>query len=253
MPTGSDAPAVRAEGLTKCYRLGQHQTLERTLRKLLRRDVTFLNPVLPAVDRVSFEIPRGAAFAIMGRNGSGKSTVCQMIAGITSPTSGRLQVRGRVIPILALGLGFNLELTGRENIVILGSILGIARGQAVAAVPDIARVAEIEDHLDTPLKRWSFGMLARLYVAIAVCFDADTYIFDEISAVVDDEFRERFVTQLKALVEAGRTVIFISHNMESVRQLCSEGMWLEKGRLRSIGPIEEVTAAYEAAQQHVDA
>jgi len=253
LPTVSELPAVHAEDLTKSYRLGQHQTLNRTVRKLLRRDVTSLNPVLPAVDGVSFDIPRGVAFAIMGRNGSGKSTVCQMIAGITPPSGGRLQVRGHIIPILALGMGFNGELTGRENIVILGSVLGIPRDQTIAATPDIARFAEIESHIDTPMKRWSFGMGARLYVAMAICFDADVYIFDEVSAVVDDEFRERCMAEMKALAEAGRTVIFISHNMESVRELCTEGMWLDKGRLKSIGPIDEVTAAYEAAQHHVDA
>jgi lipopolysaccharide transport system ATP-binding protein len=253
LPTASDFAAVRSEELTKSYRLGQHQTLDRTVRKVLRREVASLNPVLPAVDRLSFEIPRGVAFAIMGRNGSGKSTVCQMIAGITQPTGGRLQVRGHIIPVLALGMGFSAELTGRENIVILGSMLGIPRAQTIAAIPDIARFAEIESHIDTPVKRWSFGMGARLYVAIAVCFEADVYIFDEISAVVDDEFRERCMAEMKALVRAGRTVIFISHNMESVRQLCTEGMWLDKGRLRSIGPIDEVTAAYEAAQHHLEA
>lgn len=253
MRTVSERPAVRAEELTKSYRLGQHQTLERTVRKLLRRDVGSLNPVLPAVSRVSFDIPRGVAFAILGRNGSGKSTVCQMIAGITPPTAGRLQVSGQLIPILQLGMGFNLELTGRENIVILGSVLGIPRKEAVAAVPDIARFAEVETHIDTPLKRWSYGMSARLYLALALCFEADVYIFDEVSAVVDDEFRERCIAEMKALVAAGRTVIFISHNMESVRELCTEGIWLDEGRLRSMGPIDKVTAAYEAAQHHVPA
>lgn len=253
MRTVSEPSAVRAEGLTKSYRLGQHQSLDRTVRMLLRRDVTVLNPTLPAVDGVSFEIPRGVAFAVMGRNGSGKSTICQIIAGITPPTSGRLEVRGSVIPILALGMGFNPELTGRENIVILGSVLGIPRARTLSTTPEIAEFAEIESHIDTPMKRWSFGMGARLYLAMAICFDADLYIFDEVSAVVDDEFRERCMAEMKALVRANRTVIFISHNMESVRELCTEGMWLDQGRLQAIGPIAEVSAAYEGAQHHVDA
>jgi ABC-type polysaccharide/polyol phosphate transport system ATPase subunit len=243
--------AVDATNLSKAFRLGEHQTLARTIRWLTRREVESLNPWLTAIDSVSFTIPRGVAFGIAGRNGSGKSTLCQLIAGITPPTGGSLRVRGRVIPLLSLGQGYMPELTGRENVVLVGSILGLSRAEALEAVPTIARFAEVDRHIDTPIKRWSVGMQSRLYFAIAMCFEAEVYIFDEVIAVVDDEFRERCLAEMRALTKAGRTVIFISHDLDAARELCNQGMWLDRGRIRHIGPMDEVATAYEAAQEHV--
>jgi lipopolysaccharide transport system ATP-binding protein len=200
-----------------------------------------------ALHHVTFEIARGDYFGIVGPNGSGKSTLTQVIAGIAVPNAGRVEVSGTVLPLLELGAGFHIELTGRENIALLASILGLDAAVAVRETPRIAAFAGVERHLDTPIKRYSSGMQARLSFATAICFPADIYIFDEVLAVVDDDFRDRCARELAELNAQGRTVVFMSHDLELVRSMCSTGMWLDRGRVRLVGRIDEVAAAYEQA------
>jgi lipopolysaccharide transport system ATP-binding protein len=200
-----------------------------------------------ALHDVTFEIARGDYFGIVGPNGSGKSTLTQVIAGIAVPNAGRVEVAGTVLPLLELGAGFHIELTGRENIALLASILGLDAAVAVRETPRIAAFAGVERHLDTPIKRYSSGMQARLSFATAICFPADIYIFDEVLAVVDDDFRDRCARELAELNAQGRTVVFMSHDLELVRSMCSTGMWLDRGRVRLVGRIDEVAAAYEQA------
>jgi lipopolysaccharide transport system ATP-binding protein len=200
-----------------------------------------------ALHDVTFEIARGDYFGIVGPNGSGKSTLTQVIAGIAVPNAGRVEVSGTVLPLLELGAGFHIELTGRENIALLASILGLDAAVAVRETPRIAAFAGVERHLDTPIKRYSSGMQARLSFATAICFPADIYIFDEVLAVVDDDFRDRCARELAELNAQGRTVVFMSHDLELVRSMCSTGMWLDRGRVRLVGRIDEVAAAYEQA------
>ena len=242
MPTSSEL-ALSCEGLGKSYLIGEELSLQHTLRTVVRR--AHQNESFWALKDVSFDVQRGSFFGIVGSNGSGKSTLTQVISGIGVPNAGRVRIWGRVLPLLEVGTGFHLDLTGRENVDLLGTILGLSHEEIEAEMPRIVEFAGVGRHLETPVKRYSSGMQARLSFATAVCFPAEIYVFDEVLAVVDDDFRDRCVEQLRTLNNQGRTVIFMSHDLELVRRLCSEGMWLEKGRVLERGPMDDVARAYE--------
>ncbi|MFL5844113.1 MAG: ABC transporter ATP-binding protein [Solirubrobacteraceae bacterium] len=244
MPTSSEL-AVSAEGLGKSYLMGQELSLQATLRTLARRKNEKRG--FWALDDVSFEVPRGAFFGIVGHNGSGKSTLTQIISGMAAPSAGRLRVWGRVLPLLEVGTGFHGDLTGRENVYLLGAILGLSADQVTEQLPTIVSYANVAEHMDTPLRRYSSGMQARLSFATAICFPADIYVFDEVLAVVDDDFRNWCMNQLRELNARGSTVIFMSHDLRLVRDLCNQGMWLDHGAVKMTGPIETVTDAYAAS------
>jgi lipopolysaccharide transport system ATP-binding protein len=234
--------AVRCEGVGKSYGLGEELSLQHTLNTLIRRGEE--QDRFWALSDVSFEVRRGETFGIVGTNGSGKSTLTQVMSGIAMQDTGRIEVWGRLIPLLEVGAGFHPELTGRENVALLGTILGLNAGAIRAEMGRIAEFAGIERHLDTPVKRYSFGMQARLSFATAVCFQADTYVFDEVLSVVDESFRDQCAEKLAQLNREGRTIIFMSHDLELVKSVCSTGMWLDKGHVKLRGDIDEVAAAY---------
>jgi len=234
--------AVRCNGLGKSYGLGEELSLQHTLKSIVRRDYNLER--FWALSDVSFEVKRGELFGIVGSNGSGKSTLTQLISGIAMPDSGKIEVWGRLVPLLEVGAGFHPELTGRENIALFGTILGLRSDAIQKEVARIAEFAGVERHLDTPLKRYSSGMQARLSFATAVCFPADTYVLDEVLSVVDDSFRDQCVTELTRLNAEGRTVIFMSHDLDLVRDVCSTGMWLDRGTIRLRAGIDEVAGAY---------
>jgi ABC-type polysaccharide/polyol phosphate transport system ATPase subunit len=239
--------AVQARDIGKHYRLGELQSLRRTLRRLAGRGEGGGDTGLEALSGVDFTIWRGEAVAFVGTNGSGKSTLLQLLSGTTLPTSGEMRVTGRVLPLLAVGLGFHPELTGRENVTLFASSLGIARPTIDARMDDVTAFAELERHMDTPVKRFSSGMLSRLSFAIAVQFPADIYIFDEVLAVVDGEFQERCLTEIKRLHSQGRTVIFVSHSPHQVAEVCERSIWVERGTIRASGPTREILEAYADA------
>lgn len=243
----SEQPSVSASGLTKTYKLGELLRLERTLRRLVGRAGT--PDQLDALKGVDFETYPGECFGIVGANGSGKSTVLQILAGITLPTGGQMQVRGSVLPLLAVGAGFHPELTGRENSLLFGTILGLERELINGRLDEIARFAELERHFDTPLKRYSSGMQSRLCFAIAMLFPADIYCFDEVLAVVDGEFRDRCLEEIRTLAGRGSTVFFISHDLDQVSALCDRVMWLDAGVVREIGPPQDTVARYAGTLQ----
>jgi homopolymeric O-antigen transport system ATP-binding protein len=240
-----ERPVIEVHNVSKVYRLGEHQTLGGTLAALTgkgRERHTML-----ALDDVSFSVARGECFGIVGINGSGKSTLLQVISQITLPTSGYAIVRGRVLPLLAVGTGFHPELTGRENVVLFGTVLGFPRRAIVERMDEIIDYSEIGLHIDTPLKRYSSGMSARLSFAVAMMFPAAISIFDEVLAVTDDEFTTRCLKSIESVVADRRTVIFVSHDAALVRRLCTRVMWLERGGVRMLGPTAEVMDAYHAA------
>ncbi len=234
--------AVRCDGVGKSYGLGEELSLQHTLNTLIRRGDE--QDRFWALSDVSFEVHRGEAFGIVGTNGSGKSTLTQVMSGIAMQDSGKIEVWGRLIPLLEVGAGFHPELTGRENVALLGTILGLNAAAVRGEMGRISEFAGIERHLDTPIKRYSFGMQARLSFATAVCFQADTYVFDEVLSVVDDSFRDQCAEEIARLNREGRTIIFMSHDLELVKSVCSTGMWLDKGRVQLRGDIDEVAAAY---------
>jgi ABC-type polysaccharide/polyol phosphate transport system ATPase subunit len=249
----SDEIAIGARDLGKDYRLGELTDVRRFLQLSLIRDaaITLRRPELHAIHDMTFSIRHGEAVGILGTNGSGKSTLVQMVSGITVPSVGRIEVSGRVLPLLEVGAGFHAELTGRENVTLFGTILGLSREEINASMPAIAKFGQIDQaHMDTPIKRFSTGMRARLSFAVAMSFPADIYIFDEVMAVVDDHFRTIAANEIRQLHGQGRTVIFISHDLDQVRDLCERGIWLDRGRMRMDGPIEEVARAYAEAEEN---
>lgn len=249
--TSSDPLAIECVGLSKQYKLGETLSLGNTISRLLPWRAA-VDDQLGALRDVTFAVPRGAFFGIVGSNGSGKSTLTQIISGIAVPTAGEARVWGTVLPLLEVGAGFHEELTGRENVQLLGAVLGLRSEDVRAALPRIVEFASVERHLDTPMKRYSSGMRARLSFATAICFPADTYVFDEVLAVVDDDFRERCVQELHSLNRAGRTILFMSHDLDLVRDSCRDGMWLEKGRVQAVGSMDEVASAYAASRAALD-
>jgi lipopolysaccharide transport system ATP-binding protein len=239
--------AVRCEGVGKSYGLGEELSLQHTLSTLVRR--AHKQERFWALSDVSFEVRRGDFYGIVGANGSGKSTLTQLISGIAMQDAGKIEVWGRIVPLLEVGAGFHPELTGRENVALFGTILGLSGTAIRAEINRIADFAGIQRHLDTPLKRYSSGMQARLSFATAVCFPADTYVFDEVLAVVDDSFRGQCADELARLHRDGRTIIVMSHDLDLVRSVCSTGMWLDNGRIRMRGGIDKVADAYAPAAQ----
>jgi lipopolysaccharide transport system ATP-binding protein len=244
---GAARPAIEAAALKKAYRLGEHRSLQQTVRHLTLRSSKTNGAVLEAVSGVDFVVQRGESLGIVGGNGSGKSTLLQLISGITAPTGGRLVVRGRVLPLLAVGSGFHPELNGYENVALFGASIGIPRKQIRGSLERIAAFADLELHMDTPVKRYSTGMVSRLTFATAVLFPADIYLFDEVLAIVDAEFQRRCLAEIRKLSQAGRTVIVVSHDLDQIMNTCDQVMWFDSGRLREIGPTQAVLDSYLAS------
>ena len=236
--------AVRCNGVGKSYGLGEELSLQHTLKSIVRREYNLER--FWALEDVSFEVKRGEMFGIVGSNGSGKSTLTQLISGIAMQDKGKIEIWGRIVPLLEVGAGFHPELTGRENVLLYGTILGLSNAAILKEMDRIAEFAGVERHLDTPLKRYSSGMQARLSFSTAVCFPADSYVFDEVLSVVDDSFRDQCTEELVRLNREGRTIIFMSHNLDMVRSVCSTGMWLDRGKIRMRAGIDEVATAYAA-------
>jgi lipopolysaccharide transport system ATP-binding protein len=243
------AVAISATGLRKRYKLGERGGIAKLLRRMLNNQGAYHNRIddnpFEALAGVDFTCYRGEAVGIIGKNGSGKSTLLQILSGTTLPTSGEMRVRGQVVPLLAVGLGFHPELTGRENVTLFAASLGIGRALAERSLDAVTAFAELEQHMDTPVKRYSSGMLSRLSFAIAMQLPGDIYVFDEVLAVVDAEFRARCLNAIRELHEAGRTVMFVSHDMDIVAEVCHRVLWLEKGTLKQFGPTQQVLEAYE--------
>lgn len=196
------------------------------------------------LDGVTFEVERGRSVGIVGANGAGKSTLLRVIAGILQPTAGEVVVRGRVAPIIELGTGFDQELSGRENVFFNGALLGRSRAEMQQRFESIVAFAELEDFIDAPLRTYSTGMAARLSFAVATTVDADVLLLDEILSVGDGAFISRCKERIASFRRAGVTILFVSHDMEAVRWLCDEALWLRDGRVAAHGPAVEVTAAY---------
>jgi ABC-type polysaccharide/polyol phosphate transport system ATPase subunit len=239
--------AIEARSLSKHYSLGELASLRKTIKRVFHHDRGWARPDLAALDGVDFTVRRGDAIGIVGTNGSGKSTLLQILAGTTLPTGGEMEVHGSVVPLLAVGTGFHPDLTGRENVTLFASSLGIPRSVITNRMEAVAAFADIERHMDTPVKRFSSGMLARLSFAIAMQFPADIYVFDEVLAVVDGEFQHRCLEAIKELHAEGRTVMFVSHSLDQVADVCDRVIWMDGGIVREVGPTDEVLEDYSKA------
>ena len=199
-----------------------------------------------ALDHVSFEVKKGETLGLIGRNGAGKSTMLKVLSGILKPTEGSVVCRGNVVPMLELGSGFDFDLTGRENIFLNGAILGYSEEFLNARYDEIVEFSELDQFIDTPIRNYSSGMLARLAFSIATVVQPEVLIVDEILSVGDAQFQEKSKQRMMELMGGGTTVLFVSHSIEQIREMCSKAIWLEKGKVRIIGDAKELCDAYGA-------
>ena len=197
-----------------------------------------------ALKDVSFEIRRGEAVGIIGRNGAGKSTLLKVLSRITEPSTGRVTIKGRVASLLEVGTGFHPELSGRENIYLNGTILGMTRKEIKRKFDEIVAFAEVEKYLDTPVKRYSSGMYVRLAFAVAAHLEPEILVVDEVLAVGDAQFQKKCIGKMSQVANTGRTVLFVSHNMAAVQGLCEKAIWFDQGQLQMIGPARSTITAY---------
>jgi lipopolysaccharide transport system ATP-binding protein len=244
--------AIRVSGLSKRYRLGEYtryrslrETLANAVRRPLLRDHSN-NGVdeIWSLRDVSFDLQPGAVLGVIGRNGAGKSTLLKILSRITEPTEGRVEIRGRVGSLLEIGTGFHQELTGRENIYLNGAILGMRKAEIARRFDEIVAFAEMERFLDTPVKRYSSGMYVRLAFGVAAHLEPEILLVDEVLAVGDAGFQRKCLGKMSDVARAGRTILFVSHNMAAVQALCPEALLLDRGCIVARGTSKEVVAEY---------
>lgn len=238
--------AIVVDNISKVYTLGRakssnfRESVSQLLNSNKTKDTEFW-----ALSDVSFEISKGKVLGVIGRNGAGKSTLLKILSRITEPTHGRIEINGRMGSLLEVGTGFHPELTGRENIFLNGSILGMKRAEIKSKFDEIIEFAGIEKFIDTPVKRYSSGMYVRLAFAVAAHLEPEILIIDEVLAVGDVAFQKKCLGKMKDIAGHGRTVLFVSHNMQAVRSLCTECIFLKNGQLISQGPANDVLALYD--------
>jgi ABC-type polysaccharide/polyol phosphate transport system ATPase subunit len=237
--------AISVQDVSVTYRTSDmHKpTLRTTISRIRRRKARVRE--VKAVKRVSVDVPRGHVLGVVGANGAGKSTLVRTIAGILPPTRGRVEVRGRVSTLLALGVGFNRRLTGRDNVVLGGLAAGLSRAEMAALYEEIVAFAELEEFMDMPMRTYSSGMYGRLAFSVAVHMHPDILLIDEALSTGDARFRRKSFERMRALCEQeDTTVVLVSHALGSIRELCDEVIWMHKGVLRASGEPDEVVTAY---------
>ncbi len=252
--------AIRVEKLGKLYHIGRRQHRHDTLREVLvdglraplgwlRRNGKFANgdteDTIWALKDVSFEVKRGEVVGVIGRNGAGKSTLLKILSRITEPTEGRARIHGRVGSLLEVGTGFHPELTGRENIYLNGAVLGMKRAEIMRKFGEIVAFAEVEKFIDTPVKHYSSGMYVRLAFAVAAHLEPEILLVDEVLAVGDINFRRKCLRKMAEVTQQGRTVLFVSHDMNNIRTLCGRALLLDTGRIKKIGSSMDMILEYE--------
>src|SRR4051812_17403233 len=232
--------------VSKRYVVGARKSAREAIRAAAsgligRRDTT---PHIWSLKDVSFTVGDGDALGIVGRNGAGKSTILKILTGITSPTSGISRTRGRVAALLEVGTGFHPELTGRENVFLNGAILGMRRQEITRRFDEIVEFSGTGRFLDTPIKRFSSGMQLRLAFAVAAHLEPDVLVVDEVLAVGDAEFQRKCIGRMADAEKEGRTIVFVSHDLQTLTRLCRRSLWLDAGRIRDVGPTSEIVRAY---------
>jgi lipopolysaccharide transport system ATP-binding protein len=244
---------IKVDNLSKYYLLNkQSETKGDTLMSILSSSIKNISKLkyrknqeeFRALDNVSFDIEKGDRVGIIGRNGAGKSTLLKILSRITPPTKGRIEINGRLAALLEVGTGFHGDLSGRENIYLNGSILGMSKREIDKKFDEIINFAEVEKFLDTPVKRYSSGMYVRLAFSVAAHLDSDVLIVDEVLAVGDSVFQRRCIDKMMSIANAGKTLFFVSHNLASVSALCNRAILLDKGKLIEDGPVGSTIEKY---------
>jgi len=248
---------IQLQRVSKRYRAGRSRTLTELIGSRVRRlirpqeeDSVYSLTLgkrdanIWAVEDLEFEVQRGSGIGVIGPNGAGKTTLLKLISRVTWPTSGRVRVAGRVVSLIELGAGFHPELTGLENIYLGGGLFGLSRKDIATKVDQIVEFAGVERMIDAPMKRYSSGLYARLGFSVAIHSNPDIVLVDEVLAVGDAAFRRRALDSLRQMIEDGKTVLFISHDMWNVRRLCDHILWMDKGRVRAYGPASEMAEQY---------
>ena len=244
--------SIRFENISKRYRLGLTRTSlpgyvsqsikrMRTASSSRNRDGEYFW----ALKNVSFQLERGQSLALIGPNGAGKSTILKLLANITRPTTGEIQVNGHLSALIELGAGFHPDLTGRENIILNGTILGLKRQEVERHFDEIVDFSELEQFIDTPIKRYSSGMTVRLGFAVASCIDPEILLVDEVLAVGDASFQQKCLGRIRSLINKGTSIIFVSHNLYLVQAACNTGIYLQHGQVKYYGAIKDVIETYE--------
>ncbi|MFZ0743846.1 MAG: ABC transporter ATP-binding protein [Terracidiphilus sp.] len=249
--------AISIENLGKLYTIGRNPAkgdgLRHAIEKAMRAPFTWLRSRWQsdlkekdfwALRNVSAQIKHGEVVGIIGSNGAGKSTLLKILSRITIPTEGRISIDGRIASLLEVGTGFHPELTGRENVFLNGAILGMTRTEIIRKFDEIVEFSEIEEFLDTPVKRYSSGMYVRLAFSVAAHLEPDILIVDEVLAVGDTSFQKKCLAKIKSFAESGRTVLFVSHNLDAIRNLCKRVIWMKHGRLYQDGHVDEIIESY---------
>ena len=240
-------PVIIFENISKSYSLQKHRTFKEFLPAFLSGGQTVVR--FNALNHVNFEIQKGDSLGILGRNGSGKSTLLNIIAGVTVPSDGRVTVKGRVAPLIELGAGFHPELTGRENVYLNGSILGIRKKEMDKLYEGVVEFSELKDFMDQPIKFYSSGMYMRLAFSVAVAETPDILLVDEILAVGDLKFQKKCLDRMRKFQEKGATMIMVSHNPQQIEQYCNKGLVLDKGKVVYFGEVKQAIQKYSALLQ----
>jgi ABC-type polysaccharide/polyol phosphate transport system ATPase subunit len=240
----SERTAISVEDVSVTYRtsLERAPTLKSTVLKLGRREKIVRE--IEAVKHVSFDVPHGEVLGIVGANGAGKSTLVRTVAGILPPSSGRVEVHGRVSTLLALGVGFNKKLSGRENVVLGGLAAGLKREQLAEKYDDIVAFAELDEFMDLPMRTYSSGMYGRLAFAVAVMMEPDILLIDEALSVGDARFRRKCARKMRELCSEDRTVVLVSHALGTIQELADQAIWMDHGQMRMWDDPETVVNAY---------
>jgi ABC-type polysaccharide/polyol phosphate transport system ATPase subunit len=240
-------PAIELANVTKIYRRYGGRQFSTLKSALLQRSILRdLNPAetFPALTDVSFAVPEGSTFGVVGRNGSGKSTTLKLVAGITKPTSGTVAVRGRISALIELGAGFHPEISGRENVFINGIMLGLSKREIQKRFDEIVEFAELREFIDAPVKTYSSGMYMRLGFSVAVHVDPEILLVDEVLAVGDEGFTHKCLDKFGEFKRRGKTILLVTHSLGLVERFCDEAVWLDAGRKRAQGDPKRVTGAY---------
>ena len=242
----SSAKVIVVSDVTMRFRIANDRinSFKEFIVKSLRRQITYRD--FYALKHVSFDVRRGEVVGLIGRNGAGKSTLLKVISGILKPTGGSAAVYGNVAPMLELGSGFDMDMTGRENIYLNGAILGYTKEFLDEKYPGIVEFSGIEDFIDVPLRNYSSGMIARLAFSIATVVQPEILIVDEVLSVGDADFRQKSLNRMMELMSGGTTVLYVSHDLKSIREMCTRVVWLDHGEVKMFGDTQAVCDAYEA-------